>query len=202
MNASITERIEIIDSFRPISADSNKSIEKRKRNNSILFYLYLISAFAFVSIVLWSILGEFTDLKSKFNWSKSSISVLFSITTIFNVFKRIYSVVLLKHLDFLGKVESKNIDVNYNRQLAKIIASHDKPMGANIFTTVLAIIILIGVLANFFMDNQFIYYKFFIVPTLLFYLVTIWDGIKTYRKLKDNIDKVENRQNQPELQSI
>lgn len=196
----VTERIEIIDTFTSKYLGSYAT-QKGKWINSILFFIYAILAAVFIGIVLWSIIGELTHFQSKFNWNKASVSVLFSISTLFNAFKGIYASILLKHSDFLKKSISINLHENSNTELAKLIAAHSKPMGTNTFITFLAIIILIGTVIHFFMDNQFIYYNFFMAPTLLFYVLTILDGTKTYKKLKANINKVEKsvHQSQPQL---
>lgn len=196
MNA-LTERIEIIDSFEGIYSSRNESEKKRNWNNSRFFYLYVFLALVFVGIVLWSIVIELTDFQSKFNWNKASTSVLFSISALVNAVRGIYSRMLLKHLNFLEISTPKNVDERLNIELKKIITAKNKTMGTNVFIISLAIITLIGAVINFFMDNQFIYYKFFIAPTLIFYILTILEAVKTYKSIKANIDEVENTEHQP-----
>jgi intracellular septation protein A len=56
------------------------------------------------------------------------------------------------------------------------------------------VIIVIGCITQEFMDNQFIYYKFFIIPTILFYVLASLNIWNNYKKLKANIDEVEKSQ--------
>lgn len=58
----------------------------------------------------------------------------------------------------------------------------------------LTVVILVGCIINFFNDTQFIYYKFFTIPTILFYVLTAFDIAKNYTKIKANIDDVEGTQ--------
>jgi hypothetical protein len=194
---AITERIEIINSFYAIYDKRVDSTARRIKASSILFYFYLALSFLFTSIVLISIVGELTSFNSKFTWNSASMSILFSITTLINSLKGFFSMMLLKHLSFLENSTLKNVDEHLNIELRKIITANNKPMGTNVLIISLAIMTLVGTIINFFMDNQFIYYKFFILPTLLFYILSILEAVKTYQNIKANIDEVENTTHQP-----
>lgn len=194
---AITERIEIINSFYAIYDKRVESTARRIKASSILFYFYLALSFIFISIVLISIVGELTSFNSKFTWNSASMSILFSITTLINSLKGFFSRMLLKHLSFLENSTLKNVDEHLNVELKKIITANNKPMGTNVLIISLAIMTLVGTIINFFMDNQFIYYKFFILPTLLFYILSILEAVKTYQNIKANIGEVENPAHQP-----
>ena len=191
---SVTERIDLINSLEIISRTKNEKLDMHLQSN---FYILMLSFIAFsitLIIVLFTVINEIFGVQHLFNWDKASLLVLLSVNFYEAIGNSLYKRTILQHLKFLGISCSKNFDQQLNDDLLNIATNLHKPLKSNIFIGVLIAIILMGSITNMFMDNQFIYYKFFIIPTLLFYVLATLNIWNNYKKLKANIDQVENSQ--------
>lgn len=191
---SVTERIDLINSLEIISRTKNEKLDMHLQSN---FYILMLSFIAFsitLIIVLFTVINEIFGVQHLFNWDKASLLVLLSVNFYEAIGNSLYKRTILQHLKFLGISCSKNFDQQLNDDLLNIATNLHKPLKSNIFIGVLIAIILMGSITNMFMDNQFIYYKFFIIPTLLFYVLASLNIWNNYKKLKANIDQVENSQ--------
>ncbi|RZL28751.1 MAG: hypothetical protein EOO96_20520, partial [Pedobacter sp.] len=166
---SVTERIDLINSLELIGRERNEKVEMHLQSN---FYILLLSCIAFsitFIIVLLAAITEVSGIDFRFNWNKISLIVLVSINAYDAIGNALYKRIILKHLKFLETSSANNFDLQLNDDLSDIASILHKPLRRNIILGALMIIILIGCITQTFMDNQFIYYKFFIIPTLLFY---------------------------------
>ncbi|TKC03396.1 hypothetical protein [Pedobacter cryotolerans] len=192
--ASVTERIDLINSLELIGREKNEKVEMHLQSN---FYILLLSCIAFsitFIIVLLAAITEVFGIDFRFNWNKTSLLVLLSINAYDAIGNALYKRIILKHLKFLETSSANNFDLQLNDDLADIASKLHQPLSRNIILGALMIIILIGCITQTFMDNQFIYYKFFIIPTLLFYVLASLNIWNNYKKLKANINEVESSQ--------
>ncbi|MES2445813.1 MAG: hypothetical protein V4546_01450 [Bacteroidota bacterium] len=192
--ASVTERIDLINSLELIGREKNEKVEMHLQSN---FYILLLSCIAFsitFIIVLLAAITEVFGIDFRFNWNKTSLLVLLSINAYDAIGNALYKRIILKHLKFLETSSANNFDLQLNDDLADIASKLHQPLRRNIILGALMIIILIGCITQTFMDNQFIYYKFFIIPTLLFYVLASLNIWNNYKKLKANINEVESSQ--------
>lgn len=191
---SVTNRIDTINSFELIGNDNNEKIDRHLQSN---FYILLICCIGFsvtLTIVLSSIISQIFGIETRFSWNRIGLIVLISVNLYNAVGKAFYKKLILKHLKFLQTSFDKTFDKQLNTKLADIVVKLNKPLRHNLILGALMVIILIGCLINFINDTQFIYYKFFIIPTILFYVLTAFDIAKNYNKIKANIDEVERIQ--------
>ena len=192
--ASVTERIDLINSLELIGREKNEKVEMHLQSN---FYILLLSCIAFsitFIIVLLAAITEVFGIDFRFNWNKTSLLVLLSINAYDAIGNALYKRIILKHLKFLETSSANNFDLQLNDDLSDIASKLHQPLRRNIILGALMIIILIGCITQTFMDNQFIYYKFFIIPTLLFYVLASLNIWNNYKKLKANINEVEKSQ--------
>lgn len=191
---SVTERIELINSLELIGRNRNEKVDMHLQSN---FYIFLLSCTAFsisFVIVLIAAITEIFRTALPFNWNKISLIVLLSLNFYDAIGNAFHKRIMLKHLMFLERSPLINFDTQLNDDLANIATKLHMPLRNNLIIGALMVIIVIGCITQTFMDNQFIYYKFFIIPTLSFYVLASLNIWNNYKKLKANIDEVEKSQ--------
>lgn len=189
---SLTERIDIINASPLIDRNKNENLEMHRQSNFYLLIVNVILAAIFIIIILIAATTEISGISTRFNWDKTGLILLISIN-VYNAFgKGLYKNLLLKHLKFLAISPLISFNQKLNQQLIEILASLNRPLWRNIIIGSLMIILLIGCFTNMFMKQQFIYYKFFIIPAILFYTLASYNMWSNYRKLKANLNEVED----------
>lgn len=187
---STTERIDIINSFKLIGREKNEKVEMHLQTN---YYLFLLSGIAFsitLLIVLSKIMNVFLENETSFNWNRAGLIVIISITSCTAMGRELYKMIILKHLKFLETSTVKVFNEHLNDELISLVSKLNKSIGI----VALMSLIFIGILINSFMDYQLTYYNFLIAPTLLFYVLAPLNIWANYKKLKANINQVENNQ--------
>lgn len=191
---SLTERIDLINDFEFIGRSRNEEVDMHLQSN---FYILLLNCIAFsitFIIVLLAAITEIFRIGIPFNWDKTSLLVLLSINS-YNAFgNTLNKRIILKHLKFLETSPVKPFNQKLNDDLADLAAKLYRPLWRKLIISALTGIIFIACMINLFMDYQFIYYKFLIIPTLLFYVLATLNIWGNYKKLKANIDEVEQSQ--------
>ena len=191
---SLTERIDLINDFELIGRSRNEKVDIHLQSN---FYILLLNCIIFsitFIIVLLAAITEFFRIGIPFNWNKTSLLVLVSINFHNAIGNALNKRTILKHLRFLATSPVKSFDQKLNDDLADLVAKLHRPLRRKLIIPALLAIIAIGCILNMLMDYQFIYYKFLIIPTLLFYVLAILNIWGNYKKLKANIDEVEQSQ--------
>lgn len=191
---SLTERIDLINAFELIGRSRNEKVDMHLQSN---FYILLLSCIAFsitFIIVLLSAITEIFRIGIPFNWDKTSLLLLLSINSYNAIGNALNKRIILKHLKFLETSPVKSFNQKLNDDLAVLAAKLHRSLRHKLIIAALMVIILIGCIINMFMDYQFIYYKFLIIPTLLFYVLATLNIWGNYKKLKANIDEVEQSQ--------
>ncbi|GEM_PF-2581115 len=191
---SLTERIDLINNFELIGRSRNEKVDMHLESN---FYILLLSCIIFsitFIIVLLAAITEIFKIGIPVNWNKTSLLVLVSINFHNAIGNALNKRTILKHLKFLETSSVKSFDQKLNDDLADLVAKLHRPLRRKPIIAALMAIIAIGCIINIFMDYQFIYYKFLIIPTLLFYVLAILNIWGNYKKLKANIDEVEQSQ--------
>jgi hypothetical protein len=191
---SLTERIDLINDFELIGRSRNEKVDMHLESN---FYILLLNCIIFsitFIIVLLAASTEIFRIGIPFNWNKTSLLVLASINFYGAIGNALNKRIILKHLKFLETSAVKSFNQKLNDDLADLVAKLHRPLRRKLIITALMVIILIVSIINMFMDYQFIYYKFLIIPTLLFYVLAILNIWGNYKKLKANIDEVEQSQ--------
>lgn len=191
---SVTERIDFINSLEFVGRDKHEKVEMHLQSN---FYILTLSCIAFsitFIIVLFSAITEVFGIDIPFNWNKTSLLVLLSINFCNTIGNSLHKRTILQHLKFLEKFPTIEFAPQLNDDLADKASKVQRSLRRNMIIGALMIIILIGCITNMFMNNQFIFYKFFIIPTLLFYVLASLNIWNNYKKLKANIDEVEKSQ--------
>lgn len=190
---SLTERIDLINDFEFIGRSRNEEVDMHLQSN---FYILLLSCIAFsitFIIVLLAAITEIFRISIPFNWDKTSLLVLISINSYNAIGNTLNKRIILKHLKFLETSPIKPFNQKLNDDLADLAAKLHRPL-RKLIIAALTGIILIACIINLFMHYQFIYYKFLIIPTLLFYVLATLNIWANYKKLKGNINEVEQSQ--------
>ncbi|RZK56369.1 MAG: hypothetical protein EOO87_05610 [Pedobacter sp.] len=189
---SLTDRIEMINSFELIKRERDDNVNMHIQSNFFILMCCGIASSITLIIVLSSVFSEVFNVETRFNWSKIGLVVLLSINFC-NAFARaLYKRIILKHLKFLETSVSRVFGQQLNDDLWILVSKLHKPLKLNFFVGILMFVILIGCIINFFLDSQFIYYKLFIFPTLLFYILTAFEILKIRKKIRINLREVEN----------
>ena len=191
---SLTERIDLINDFKFIERSRNEEVDMHLQSN---FYILLLNCIAFsitFIIVLLAAITAIFRISIPFNWDKTSLLVLLSINSINTFGNTLNKRITLKHLKFLETAPVKPFNQKLNNDLADLAAKLYRPLWRKLIIAALTGIILIACIINLFMDYQFIYYKFLIIPTLLFYVLATLNIWGNYKKLKANINEVEQSQ--------
>lgn len=185
------ERIQIINSFKHLYESRSLDIDKRiakTRWAGLGFSVFLV--FMLVIFII-TIFNDLYNLGWRVNWTKASILVMFGIMVSINFSNEFYKYILLKHLkNIKNNQESINVNTEMNSELNEIVDNLDQPR-KRVFLYILAGIIFLGAILNMFMNYSFEYWRFFKIPTLVYFALIFKETYQNYLLLKLNIEKVE-----------
>jgi hypothetical protein len=191
MDIKMQERIQIINSFKHLYESRSLDIDKRiakTRWAGLGFSVFLV--FMLVIFII-TIFNDLYNLGWRVNWTKASILVMFGIMVSINFSNEFYKYILLKHLkNIKNNQESINVNTEMNSELNEIVDNLDQPR-KRVFLYILAGIIFLGAILNMFMNYSFEYWRFFKIPTLVYFALIFKETYQNYLLLKLNIEKVE-----------
>ncbi len=189
MNEKMNERKNIIFSLKSNFGEPKNGIEKRLSFLKGMTILNLTLTLFSVGILVLSIISELFNYEI-FEWKKTGLLAILSLSFILNLPNQYYELKLLNHLKKIGsKSEYSGIN-KLNIELKSIIESLNNRLKNGWIEITLAIIILImGIWQIFYSINP--YWNYMKLPILVFYGIILFRFIFTNRKLNENITKTE-----------
>ncbi len=187
---TITARIQLINSYKPLLTTKNKPLRTRIVNCQIALYFLGILFLATSSIGFVTILIELVGIQDVFEWNKMGYLALLLIGSSFNFQNSVYQYLLLKHIQFLKNNSEQFVEWEINKTLQKIIKQLNKPIKSKILI-VTAGSIITGAFLNFSGNYQFNYWNFFKIPFIfytIYFLKLFW---YKYKQLVEHLTQVE-----------
>lgn len=187
---TITARIQLINSYKPLLTTKDKPLRTRIVNCQIALYFSGILFLATSSIGFVTILLELIGIQDVFGWNKIGYLILLSIGSSFNFQNSVYQYLLLKHIQFLKNNSEQFVEWEINKTLQKIIKQLNKPINSKILIGT-AILLITGVFLNFSGNSQFDFWNFFKIPFVFYtfyFLKLFWNK---YKQLVEHLIQVE-----------
>ncbi len=187
---TITARIQLINSYRPLLTTKDKPLKTRIINCQIALYFSGILFLTTSSIGFVTILIELAGIQDVFDWNKMGYLALLLIGSSFNFQNSVYQYLLLKHIQFLKNNSEQFVEWEINKTLQQIIKQLNQPINSKI-VIVTAGILVFGAFLNFSGNYQFNYWNFFKIPFVfytIYFLELFWNK---YKQLIENLIQVE-----------
>jgi hypothetical protein len=187
---TITARIQLINSYKPLFTTKDKPLRTRIVNCQIALYFSGILFLVTSSIGFLTILIELAGIQDVFEWNKMGYLALLLIGSSFNFQNSVYQYLLLKHIQFLKNNSEQFVEWEINKTLQKIIKQLNKPIKSKILI-VTAGCIITGAFLNFSGNSQFDFWNFFKIPFVLYtfyFLKLFWNK---YKQLIEHLIQVE-----------
>ena len=198
MTENLSDRIEIINSYRLLIGSRNKSTKSRIRINYFFGGIMLAGLIFALVIIFYAAIAGLLSIETKINWTKSTLIVICSISIVYDLANRLNSIILLKHLQNIEEVQNRTIETHLNVDLENTISKLNEPE-KNILVIVLGALILLSAVLQQLDYPQ--YWDFFKIPILLFFVLKGIETVQNLSKLKSNISKSENQLLSPDLQA-
>ena len=186
----IDERKNIIVSLKSKYRNEHKGINKQIKNLRIMSVLNISLSIICGGLTCMSIISDLFGYEI-LKWENSSILVIMSITFFLNFPDDIYELKLLKHFkrinDYKDFIELEKLNIELKKIIINLNSRKNLSI-AVIFTIIL--ILLMGLWEVAISNNPYwIYMK---LPILILYGFIIIRFIQGYKKITENIEKVES----------
>ena len=198
MTENLSDRIEIINSYRLLIGSKNKSTKSRIRINYFFGGIMLAGLIFALVIIFYAAIAGLLSIETRINWTKSTLIVISSISLVYDLANRLNSIILLKHLQNIEEAQNRTIETHLNVDLENTISKLNEPE-KNILVIVLGALILLSAVLQQLDYPQ--YWDFFKIPILLFFVLKGIETVQNLSKLKSNISKSENQLLSPDLQT-
>jgi len=198
MTENLSDRIEIINSYRLLIGSRNKSTKSRIRINYFFGGIMLAGSIFALAIIFYAAIAGLLSIETRINWTKSTLIVICSISIVYDLANRLNSIILLKHLQNIEEVQNRTIETHLNVDLENTISKLNEPE-KNILVIVLGALILLSAVLQQLDYPQ--YWDFFKIPILLFFVLKGIETVQNLSKLKSNISKSENQLLSSDLQT-
>ena len=198
MTENLSDRIEIINSYRLLIGSRNKSTKSRIRINYFFGGIMLTGSIFALAIIFYAAIAGLLSIETRINWTNSTLIVICSISIVYDLANRLNSIILLKHLQNIEEVQNRTIETHLNVDLENTISKLNEPE-KNILVIVLGALILLSAVLQQLDYPQ--YWDFFKIPILLFFVLKGIETVQNLSKLKSNISKSENQLLSSDLQT-